>query len=96
MGFRNIIDNLPGLSRRANDDHLDALQEKIEKWRFVIQSMTEPEKGNPGIMNNSRRKRVARGSGMTEHDVKDLIKQYNNSKSLLKQAKGRYRRFGIG
>ena len=101
MGFRNIIDNLPGLPRRANDDQLDALQQKMEKWRFIIQSMTEPEKGNPGIMNNSRRKRVARGSGMTEHDVKDLIKQYNNSKSMMKQAKGRQmqdmlRRFGIG
>ena len=101
MGFRNVIDNLPGLSGMVKDDQLDALQEKMEKWRFIIQSMTKMEKRNPDIMNDSRRKRVARGAGMTEHDVKDLIKQYNNSKSMMKQAKGRQmqgmlRRFGIG
>jgi signal recognition particle subunit SRP54 len=101
MGFRNVIDNLPGLSGMVKDDQLDALQEKMEKWRFIIQSMTKVEKRNPDIMNDSRRKRVARGSGMTEHDVKELIKQYNNSKSMMKQAKGRQmqgmlRRFGIG
>ena len=101
MGFRNVIDNLPGLSGMVKDDQLDALQEKMERWRFIIQSMTKIEKRNPDIMNDSRRKRVARGSGMTEHDVKDLIKQYNNSKSMMKQAKGRQmqgmlRRFGIG
>jgi len=101
MGFRNVIDNLPGLSGMVKDDQLDALQEKMEKWRFIIQSMTKIEKRNPDIMNDSRRKRVARGSGMTEHDVKELIKQYNNSRSMMKQAKGRQmqgmlRRFGIG
>lgn len=101
MGFRNVIDNLPGLSGMVKDDQLDALQAKMEKWRFIIQSMTKIEKRNPDIMNDSRRKRVARGAGMTEHDVKDLIKQYNNSKSMMKQAKGRQmqgmlRRFGIG
>ncbi|HET7149361.1 MAG TPA: signal recognition particle receptor subunit alpha [Candidatus Nitrosopolaris sp.] len=101
MGFKNVIDNLPGLSGMVKDDQLDALQEKMEKWRFIIQSMTRIEKRSPDIMNDSRRKRVARGSGMTEHDVKELIKQYNNSRTMMKQAKGRQmqgmlRRFGIG
>ncbi len=101
MGFKNVIDNLPGLSGMVKDDQLDALQEKMEKWRFIIQSMTKIEKRSPDIMNDSRRKRVARGSGMTEHDVKELIKQYTNSRTMMKQAKGRQmqgmlRRFGIG
>ena len=101
MGFGNIIDSLPGLPGKVKDDKLDAFQEKIEKWKFIIQSKHNDEKSNPDIMNDSRRKRVARGSGMTEHDVKELIKQYNNSKSMLKRAKGRQmqdmlRRFGIG
>jgi signal recognition particle subunit SRP54 len=101
MGFKNVIDNLPGLSGMVKDDQLDALQEKMEKWRFIIQSMTMIEKRSPDIMNDSRRKRVARGSGMTEHDVKELIKQYTNSRTMMKQAKGRQmqgmlRRFGIG
>ena len=101
MGFRNIIDNVPGLSSMIKDDQLDDLQEKMEKWRFIIQSMTFSERKNPDTINDSRRKRIARGSGMTEHDVRDLIKHYSNSKTMMKQAKGRQmhgmlRRLGIG
>jgi signal recognition particle subunit SRP54 len=101
MGFRNVIENLPGLSNFVKDDHLDVLQQKMEKWRFIIQSFTTDEKKNPDIINEARRKRIARGSGVMEHDVKDLIKQYNNSKTMMKQAKGRQmqgllRRFGLG
>jgi signal recognition particle subunit SRP54 len=101
MGFRNIVDNLPGLSGMVKEDQLDAIQGKLDKWRVVIQSMTNAERSDPDIVNDSRRKRIARGSGLTEHDVKDLIKQYSNSKAVMKQAKGRQmqgmlRRFGIG
>jgi signal recognition particle subunit SRP54 len=101
MGFRNVIDNLPGLSGMIKEDQLDVLQGKMEKWRFIIQSMTKEEKKNPDMVNDSRRKRIARGAGTVEHDVRDLIKQYNNSKTMMKQAKGRQmqgmlRRFGIG
>jgi signal recognition particle subunit SRP54 len=101
MGFRNVIENLPGLSGMVKDDQLDVLQGKIEKWRFIIQSMTKDEKKDPNIINDARRKRISRGSGITEHEVKDMIKQYNNSKTMMKQAKGRQmhgmlRRFGFG
>lgn len=101
MGFRNVIENLPGLSNYVKDDHLDVLQQKMEKWRYIIQSFTKEEKRNPDLINESRRKRIARGAGVMEHDVKDLIKQYNNSKTMMKQAKGRQmhgllRRFGLG
>ena len=101
MGFRNVIDNLPGLSGMLKEDQLDALEGKMEKWRYIIQSMTGDEKRNPEIINESRRKRIARGAGLTEHEIKDLVKQYSNSKTLMKQAKGRQlqgmlRKFGIG
>jgi signal recognition particle subunit SRP54 len=101
MGFRNVIDNLPGLSGMLKEDQLDALEGKMEKWRFIIQSMNRDEKRNPEIINESRRKRIARGAGLTEHEVRDLVKQYSNSKTLMKQAKGRQlqgmlRKFGVG
>jgi signal recognition particle subunit SRP54 len=101
MGIRNVIDNLPGMSGMVKEEQLDALEAKMEKWRFIIQSMTKDEKKNPEIINESRRKRVARGSGLTEHEVKELVKQYNSSKTLMKQSKGRQmqgmlRKFGIG
>ena len=99
--IRNVIDNLPGMSGMVKEDQLDALERKMEKWRFIIQSMTKDEKKNPEIVNESRRKRIARGSGLTEHEVKELVKQYSSSKTLMKQTKGRQmqgmlRKFGIG
>lgn len=101
MGFRNVIDNMPGLSGLVKEDQIDVIQRKLEKWRYIIQSMTKQEKKNPEVINDSRRKRIARGSGVAEHDVKDLIKNFNNSKSMIKQSKGRQmqgmlRRLGIG
>ncbi len=101
MGFRNIIDNLPGLSGVVKEDQIDVIQGKLKKWRYIIQSMTKNEKRNPEVINDSRRKRIARGSGVAEHDVKDLIKNFNNSKSMIKQSKGRQmqgmlRRLGMG
>jgi signal recognition particle subunit SRP54 len=92
---------MPGLSGLVKEDQLDAIQGKLVKWRYIIQSMTKQEKKNPEVINDSRRKRIARGSGVAEHDVKDLIKNFNNSKSMIKQSKGRQmqgmmRRLGIG
>ena len=58
MGFRNVIENLPGLSGMVKDEQLDVLQGKIEKWRFIIQSMTKDEKKDPNIINDARRKRT--------------------------------------
>ena len=101
MGFRNMLDSLPGLSGIVKDDQLDVLQNKMEKWRYMIQSMTKEEKNNPDIIHDARRKRIARGCGVMEHDVKDLVKNFNNSKTMMKQSKGRQmhgmlRRLGIG
>ncbi|AIC15865.1 signal recognition particle receptor subunit alpha [Nitrososphaera viennensis] len=101
IGFRNVIENMPGLSGMVKEDQLDAMQARMEKWRFIIQSMTKDEKKDPDIINEARRKRIARGSGMPESEVKHMITQYNNSKAMMKQSKGRQmqglmRKFGLG
>lgn len=101
MGFRNVIENLPGLSGMVKEDQLDAMQVRMEKWRFIIQSMTADEKKDPDVINESRRKRIARGCGLPEGEIKAMIKQYNDSKAVMKQSKGRQmqgllRRFGLG
>ena len=88
MGFRNVIENMPGLSGMVNDDKLDEMQKKMDRWRFAIQSMTKEEKSDPEIINESRRKRIYRGSGIPEGEVKEMIKQYNNSKDMMKKFKG--------
>ena len=99
--LRGFLDNMPGLSGMVKDDQLDQMEERVSKWRFIIQSMTKDEKADPDLFNSSRIKRVARGAGWSEHDVKELLKNYKNSKNMMKASKGRQmqgnlRRMGFG
>jgi signal recognition particle subunit SRP54 len=100
-GLRSILDNMPGMSGMVKEDQLDQQEEKMEKWRYIIQSMTKLEKEDPDLLNASRIKRIARGSGWSEHEVKDLLKAYKNSKTMMKASKGRQmqgmlRKMGLG
>jgi signal recognition particle subunit SRP54 len=88
-GLRSILENMPGFSGMVKEDQLEQQQERMERWRFVIQSMTKEEKADPDIINASRVKRIARGSGWPEHEVKELLKAYKNSKTMMKASKGR-------
>jgi len=100
-GLRNIMESMPGFSGMVKEDQLDQQEERMKKWRFIIQSMTKEEKADPDLLNASRVKRVARGSGWSEHDVKELLKAYKNSKDMMKASKGRQmqgmlRKLGLG
>ena len=99
--LKGFLDNMPGLSGMVKEDQLDQVEGRIEKWRYIIQSMNKQEKADPDIINASRVKRIARGSGWPEHEVKELIKNYKNSKNMMKASKGRQmqgvlRRMGLG
>jgi signal recognition particle subunit SRP54 len=50
----------------------------------IIYSMTPEERRNPEIINGSRRKRIAKGSGTEPHDVNQLLKQFNEAKKIMK------------
>jgi signal recognition particle subunit SRP54 len=69
------------------EDMLNTAEDRLEKWRVIIQSMRPEEKDNPKILNSSRVRRVARGSGTSERDVKDLLKQYVMMRKMLKMFK---------
>ena len=99
--LRGFLDNMPGLSGMVKDEQLDQMEGRVEKWRYIIQSMTKEEKADPDLLNSSRIKRIARGSGWPEHEVKELVKNYKNSKNMMKASKGRQmqgvlRRMGLG
>ena len=99
--LRGFLDNMPGLSGMVKDDQLDQMEGRVSKWRYIIQSMTKEEKADPDLLNSSRIKRIARGSGWPEHEVKELLKNYKNSKNMMKASKGRQmqgalRRMGLG
>ena len=99
--FQGLLESMPGLSGMVKEDQLDKMEDRVETWRYIIQSMNNDEKSDPDILNSSRIKRIARGSGWSEHDVKELMKNYKNSKNMMKASKGRQmqgflRKLGIG
>ncbi len=88
--IRKILELIPGFSQAPiPEEELEGLDEKLDKWRSIILSMTREERINPDIMNASRVRRVARGSGTSEKDVKDLLTRYRQTKDLMKASKGR-------
>jgi signal recognition particle subunit SRP54 len=82
--FRKLLKMLPGMSYNIPEEMLNTAEDRLEKWRVMIQSMTQQEKDNPKIFNSSRMKRVARGSGTSEKEVKELLKQYVMMRRMLK------------
>lgn len=82
--FKKLLKMLPGASYNLPDDMLNMAEDRLEKWRVMIQSMTPEERDNPKIFNSSRIKRVARGSGTNEKEVKELLKQYSLMRRMLK------------
>lgn len=87
--FKKLFKMLPGMSYKIPDDMLNMAEGRLEKWRVLIQSMTPQERDNPKIFNSSRMKRVARGSGTSEKDVKELLKQYIMMRRMLKTMRRR-------
>jgi signal recognition particle subunit SRP54 len=99
--LQGILESMPGLSGMVKGDQVNQMEERVSKWRYIIQSMTKEEKNDPDLLNSSRIKRIARGSGWSEGEVKELLKNYKNSKSMMKASKGRQmqgtlRRLGLG
>jgi len=85
--FRKVLKLIPGMSYDIPDEMLSTAEDRLGKWRVIIQSMRPEERENPKIFNSSRIRRVARGSGTTEREVKELLKQYVMMRKMLKTFK---------
>ena len=96
--FGKVFKMIPGLSSsNVPEEMLNTAEGRLEKWGVIIQSMTPEEKENPKLLNSSRAKRIARGSGTTEKDVKELLKQYIMMRKMLKMFKHKKKLpFGLG
>ncbi len=87
--LEHVLSMLPGVSYKIPEDMMETAKTKLDKWKVIIQSMTEEEKEDPRVLNASRVRRIARGAGVKEGDVKEMVKQYENSKKMIKALKGR-------
>lgn len=77
---------LPGIPNLPEEE-LEKVETQIDKWSAIISSMTVEERKNPHLIDSSRIRRIARGSGVMERDVKNLLQQYNLSKRMVKSMK---------
>jgi signal recognition particle subunit SRP54 len=85
---RKIFEMLPlGIGFRVDDDVLEMTQEKMKRFRVIMDSMTEEEMLNPKIIDSSRIRRIAIGSGTSPQEVKELLKYYKTMRDLMKKMK---------
>lgn len=85
-GVRKIIDMIPGISEADKQQvDMEKSAQELVKWRAIIQSMTAAERSDPALLNASRRKRIAAGSGTTVQTINQLIKRYDEMKKMMKQ-----------
>ncbi len=99
--LKKVLDHIPGFAGQVDSKELDKAEGRVKVYRSIIQSMTGKEKADPDSINSSRLKRIAKGSGRNEKDVRELLSRYRQMKSLVKTSKGRefrqmIRRMGEG
>jgi signal recognition particle subunit SRP54 len=87
--LKGIIARLPGIGSKLPEDATEIAEDRLKKWRFIIQSMTKDEREDPRILQSSRIRRIARGSGCSEKEVKELVKQHQMMRKLMKSLKRR-------
>ena len=78
----DLVSMIPGIGNKLAGVKID--EHQIVRFKSIIQSMTQKERMDPSIINGSRKKRIAAGSATTIQDVNTLLKQYNQTKDLMK------------
>jgi len=82
--LKKLISMLPGMSGLTDQINIEQSQERLWKFRVIMDSMTEEEMENPKIIKSSRVLRIARGAGVDPREVRELLRQYNTSKKAVK------------
>lgn len=90
-GAGQVLKMLPGVAGKINEEDMDESQ--MDRMEAIILSMTPKERENPGILNASRRKRIAAGSGTSVQQINQLIRQFEQIQQMMKQFSGN-KRFG--
>lgn len=86
-GAKSMLNMLPGAGKfKVSEDDVD--EKQIERTKAIILSMTPAERENPAIIESRRKRRIAAGSGTTVQDVNKLLKQFDQTKQVMKQLKG--------
>ncbi|MGD0176193.1 MAG: signal recognition particle protein Srp54 [Candidatus Bathyarchaeia archaeon] len=93
--LKKLVGMMPG-GMNIPDDAMESAEKKLDAWRVIIQSMTKHEIEDPKLVDSSRARRIARGSGTSEKEVKEMVNQYFMMKKMMKSMKRRGAAFGRG
>jgi len=95
--LRNVVDMLPKAGPlRGLDKVGDVDDRRLVRTAAILDSMTPRERRNPGLLNASRKRRIARGSGTSVQEINQLLKQYLQMRKMMKQVKGSWLRRAFG
>lgn len=87
-GLKDVISMLPGgMGGKFRIKEEDVDEKKMISMKAVIQSMTVKERENPSIINSSRKQRIAQGSGTSVQEVNRVLRQFEQTKQMMKQMK---------
>ena len=84
-GLQSVMSMLPGVGGKLKAGDID--ESKMERTKAIILSMTKKEREEPAIINASRKRRIAAGSGTSVQEINQLLKQFDQVKTLMKQLK---------
>ena len=88
-GAKSLLNMLPGMGTKVKISDGDIDEEKIERTKAIILSMTKKERNDPSIINYSRKTRIAKGSGTTIQEINQLLKQFEQTKQMMKMMKNK-------
>ena len=94
--MQQVLNMIPGMGNKITKEASKMTEDKIDTYKVMMSSMTEEEMLNPKLIKQSRIRRIARGSGVEETEVKELLKYYNNTKKTMKGIGKRGGRLGGG
>ena len=86
--LQKVLNLIPGMSKMEDKINYEETQARLKRYRVIMDSMTDAEMEDPRTIKGSRITRIAYGSGVTPHDVRELIKQYEQSKKTMKGMMG--------
>jgi Signal recognition particle GTPase len=81
--LQKVMSMIPGMSNMENKIDYEESQKKLTKYKVIMDSMTNDEKEDPNIIKGKRIERIAAGAGVATHDVRGLLKQFNQSKKMM-------------
>ena len=87
-GLSSLMSMMPGIGAQVKNLDMDQGEKAMAKTEAIILSMTPKERANPDLLNPSRKRRIAQGAGVDISEVNRFVKQFEQTKKMMKQLPG--------